>query len=88
MCKRKRASCYASRWFYRRTLGRTSREKRNASSNKNVGIINLKDKKMEFKRRFGSRKRTESKKGLFLIVVLIIVLYLFFNADNFLEKIL
>ncbi|MFZ3574231.1 hypothetical protein [Tenacibaculum finnmarkense] len=43
---------------------------------------------MEFKRRFGSRKRTESKKGLFLIVVLIIVLYLFFNADNFLGKIL
>ncbi|CAL2102181.1 hypothetical protein [Tenacibaculum sp. 190130A14a] len=43
---------------------------------------------MKFEKRFGNRKRTNPKKGLFLVLLLIIVLYLFFNAEKFLEKIL
>ena len=41
---------------------------------------------MEFKRRFGKNKKTEPKKGIFLIVVLIVVLYLFFNADKIIGR--
>ncbi|WP_299107897.1 hypothetical protein [uncultured Tenacibaculum sp.] len=43
---------------------------------------------MKFERRFGNRKRTNPKRGLFLVLLLIIVLYLFFNAEKFLDKIL
>jgi len=43
---------------------------------------------MKFQRRFGNRKKSNPKRGLFLIVLLIVVLYLFFNADKFLERIL
>ncbi len=41
---------------------------------------------MKFQRKFGNRKETQPKKGLFLIVLLIIVLYLFFNAEKFLGR--
>ncbi|WP_262509207.1 hypothetical protein [Tenacibaculum ovolyticum] len=43
---------------------------------------------MEFKRRFGNRKKTQPKKGLYLIAVLIVVLYLFFNADKIIGRFL
>lgn len=43
---------------------------------------------MEFKRKFGNRKRPDSKKGLFLIVLLAIVIFLWFNAEKFIDKIL
>ena len=41
---------------------------------------------MKFERRFGNRKKTKPKKGLYLICLLIVVLYLFFNADTFIGK--
>lgn len=37
---------------------------------------------MEFKRRFGERKKSNPKRGLLLIILLAIVLYVFFNADK------
>jgi len=43
---------------------------------------------MKFERRFGKRKKTNSKRGLALIVLLIIVLYLFLNAENILGRLL
>ncbi|WP_255405147.1 MULTISPECIES: hypothetical protein [Tenacibaculum] len=43
---------------------------------------------MEFKRRFGNRKRTKPKKGLFFIILLAIALYLWLNAEKLLERIL
>lgn len=43
---------------------------------------------MKFQKRFGNRKRTKPKKGLFLVVLLAIVLYLFLNAENILGKLL
>ncbi|CAM1342362.1 hypothetical protein C8N26_1030 [Tenacibaculum lutimaris] len=43
---------------------------------------------MEFKRRFGNRKKGNPKRGLFLVILLIIVLYLFFNAENILSRFL
>jgi len=43
---------------------------------------------MKFERRFGKRKKMNSKRGLALIVLLIIVLYLFLNAENILGRLL
>ncbi|WP_256444157.1 hypothetical protein [Tenacibaculum piscium] len=43
---------------------------------------------MKFQRRFGNRKSTNPKKGMLLIIVLIVILYLFFNADKIIGKIL
>ncbi|WP_262509543.1 hypothetical protein [Tenacibaculum holothuriorum] len=43
---------------------------------------------MKFERRFGKRRKSNPKKGLFLIALLILVLYLFFNAEKILDKIL
>lgn len=43
---------------------------------------------MKFKRRFGKQRKSNPKKGLFLILLLIIVLYLFFNAEKLLSNIL
>lgn len=43
---------------------------------------------MKFERRFGNRKRTNPKRGLFLVVLLLIALYLFFNAEKILGKFL
>lgn len=43
---------------------------------------------MKFKKRFGQRKRGNSKRGLFLVLLLAIALYLFFNADKYLERFL
>ncbi|WP_262509522.1 hypothetical protein [Tenacibaculum agarivorans] len=43
---------------------------------------------MKFQKRFGNRKRSNPKKGLFLIVLLAIALYLFFNAEKILGRLL
>ncbi len=43
---------------------------------------------MEFKRRFGKRKKRNPKKGLFLVLLLAIALFLFFNAEKLLSKFL
>ncbi|TYP99453.1 hypothetical protein C7447_10149 [Tenacibaculum adriaticum] len=43
---------------------------------------------MKFERRFGNQKKTNPKRGLFLVVLLIIVLYLFFNADKIIGRFL
>lgn len=41
---------------------------------------------MEFKRKFGKRKKTKSKKGLFLVFLLAIALYLWINAEKILNS--
>lgn len=43
---------------------------------------------MEFKRKFGKRKETKPQKGLFLVLLLAIVLFLWFKAGTILEAIL
>jgi hypothetical protein len=40
---------------------------------------------MEFRRKFGKQKEKKSLKGLFLIILLVVVLYLWFNADSFIK---
>ncbi len=37
---------------------------------------------MEFKRKFGKQRKSKPKKGLFLILLLIVALYLWFNAES------
>ncbi|WNW00727.1 hypothetical protein RRF68_06870 [Tenacibaculum sp. HL-MS23] len=41
---------------------------------------------MKFKRRFGKNRETKPKKGLYLMLVLVVVLYLFFNADKIIGR--
>ncbi|WP_408042762.1 hypothetical protein [Tenacibaculum litopenaei] len=43
---------------------------------------------MEFKRRYGRRKKANPKKGLYLVVLLVVVIYLWFNAEKIITKIL
>lgn len=43
---------------------------------------------MKIKRRFGNKKQGNPKRGLALVILLIIVLYLFFNADKILGRLL
>ncbi|WP_262713963.1 hypothetical protein [Tenacibaculum aiptasiae] len=43
---------------------------------------------MKFQRRFGNRKRTNPKRGLFLVLLLAVVLFLWFYADKLMERIL
>ena len=40
---------------------------------------------MEFKKRFGNRRRTKPKKGLFLIALLILAILLWYKAEAILE---
>jgi hypothetical protein len=40
---------------------------------------------MEFKRKFGDRKKTNSKKGLFLVVLLLIAILLWYKAESLME---
>ena len=40
---------------------------------------------MEFKRKFGRRKETKPKKGLFLVVILAVVLILWFKAETIMD---
>jgi len=37
---------------------------------------------MEFQRRFGKRKRSNPKKGIMLVLLLALVLFLWFQAEN------
>lgn len=37
---------------------------------------------MKFDRKFGNRKRTKPKKGLFLVLLLVIALILWFKAEG------
>jgi hypothetical protein len=39
---------------------------------------------MEFKRKFAKNKESKPVKGLFLIILLIIAVFLWFNAESFL----
>jgi hypothetical protein len=39
---------------------------------------------MEFKRKFGKNKESKPVKGLFLIILLIIAVFVWFKAENFL----
>ncbi|CAM1343993.1 conserved hypothetical protein [Tenacibaculum amylolyticum] len=41
---------------------------------------------MKFQKRFGNRKRTNPQRGLMLIVLLVVILYLFFNTENILAR--
>ncbi len=41
---------------------------------------------MQFKRRFGEQKRKKPTKGLFLVVLLVIVVLLWYNAEGILSK--
>lgn len=43
---------------------------------------------MEFKRRFGNRKKANPKKGLLLIILLAIALYLFYNIEKIISNLL
>jgi flagellar basal body-associated protein FliL len=40
---------------------------------------------MEIKRKFGKQKESKPKKGLFLVIILIIVVLLWYNAEVILE---
>lgn len=40
---------------------------------------------MEFKRKFGKRKQKNSKKGVLLVLILAVVLYLWFNAESMIK---
>lgn len=42
---------------------------------------------MEFKRRFGKQKRANPKRGLLLVILLILVLLLWYNAEGIITKI-
>lgn len=41
---------------------------------------------MEFKRRFGKRKKGNPKRGLLLVILLIIVLLLWYNAEGIMAR--
>ncbi|WP_258848554.1 hypothetical protein [Polaribacter sp. WD7] len=40
---------------------------------------------MEFKRKFGRRKESKPQKGLFLVILLVIVIFLWFKTDAILD---
>lgn len=43
---------------------------------------------MEFKRKFGQRKKANPKRGAVLVILLFIIVYLWMNADKIVEKLL
>lgn len=43
---------------------------------------------MEFKRKYGQRRQTNPKRGILLVILLVLVLYLFFNAEQLFSKLL
>jgi hypothetical protein len=49
----------------------------------NERINNLKE--MEFKRKFGKNKESKPAKGLFLIILLVIAVFLWFKAEGILK---
>ena len=42
---------------------------------------------MEFKRKFGRRKEKNSKKGLYLVLLLALAIFLWYKAEYFLDLI-
>lgn len=48
----------------------------------------MESKVLKFKKRFGKRKKTNPKRGLFLIVLLALALFLFFNIEKIIAKFL
>ncbi len=40
---------------------------------------------MEFKRKFGNKQRKQPKKGVFLILLLLIVLFIWFKAESIIK---
>jgi len=43
---------------------------------------------MKFKRKFGKRKDSKPTKGLFLLLLLVVVLILWFKADDIMNSLL
>lgn len=43
---------------------------------------------MEFQRRFGKRKRSNPKRGIMLVLLLALALFLWFQAENILTSLL
>ncbi|WP_299124968.1 hypothetical protein [uncultured Tenacibaculum sp.] len=43
---------------------------------------------MKFQRRFGNRKRTNPKRGMFLVILLAIAIFLWFYAEKLMERVL
>lgn len=43
---------------------------------------------MEFQRMYGKRKKSNPKRGIILIILLILVLVIWFNAETLIEKFL
>ena len=41
---------------------------------------------MEFKRKFGRKKESKPKKGLFLVLLLALAIFLWYNAESLLSK--
>ncbi len=41
---------------------------------------------MKFQRRFGNRRKAAPKKGLFLVLLLVMVLFLWYNAEKIIEN--
>jgi len=41
---------------------------------------------MEFKRKFGTAKKPQPQKGLFLVIVLAIVIFLWWNAEGLMSR--
>jgi hypothetical protein len=41
---------------------------------------------MEFKRKFGKQKKSKPQKGLFLVLLLALVLFLWYNAESLLKS--
>ena len=40
---------------------------------------------MQFKRKFGKQKQKNSKKGLFLVVLLMLALFLFYKVEDLIQ---
>ncbi|WP_262890148.1 hypothetical protein [Polaribacter pacificus] len=43
---------------------------------------------MEFKRKFGQRKRPNPKRGVYLVILLFIMVFLWMNAEGIINKLL
>jgi hypothetical protein len=41
---------------------------------------------MEFKRKFGKQKESKPKKGLFLVLLLALAIFLWYNAESLLNS--
>ncbi len=53
-----------------------------------IVYLTKKNKKMKFERKFGKQRQKNSKKGLFLVILLALALFLFANMNTILNKFL